>query len=125
GLPLSCCTAYLLAGPIVNVVVISSTWAAFTGMEQAVDSKGNSLHQMGSMWMVSCRVVIGYLVAIGTSLIVDRAYQKHGNSLLTSLTAPSALPSVEEEKEEKARPLLQRLSNISETALHDFTDIMV
>ena len=29
GLPLSCCTAYLLAGPIINVVVILSTLYAF------------------------------------------------------------------------------------------------
>ena len=29
GLPLSCCIAYMLAGPIINVVVIFSTWVAF------------------------------------------------------------------------------------------------
>src|SRR5581483_5107716 len=29
GLPLSCCIAYMLAGPIINVVVIGSTWVAF------------------------------------------------------------------------------------------------
>ena len=29
GLPLSCCIAYMLAGPIVNVIVILSTWVAF------------------------------------------------------------------------------------------------
>src|SRR5262245_13895406 len=29
GLPLSCCIAYMLAGPIINVVVLFSTWVAF------------------------------------------------------------------------------------------------
>ena len=29
GLPLSCCIAYMLAGPIINVVVMFSTWVAF------------------------------------------------------------------------------------------------
>lgn len=33
GLPLSCCTAYLLAGPIINVVVILSTMVAFSGTD--------------------------------------------------------------------------------------------
>src|SRR6516162_5096996 len=40
GVPLSCCVAYLLAGPIINVVVMLSTWAAFSGMEKTTDSSG-------------------------------------------------------------------------------------
>lgn len=126
GLPLSCCTAYLLAGPIVNVVVMLSTYAAFSGMEDAVDSKGQSLHQMGSWWMMGFRVGIGYLVAVGTSLIVDREYRKYGNALLTPLATPSALPLVDNDEDNgKGKPVMQRLNNISETALHDFTDITV
>ena len=35
GLPLSCCVAYLLAGPIINVVVMLSTFVAFSDMEKA------------------------------------------------------------------------------------------
>jgi len=31
GVPLSCCTCYMLAGPIINVVVMISTFAAFSG----------------------------------------------------------------------------------------------
>src|SRR5258708_34240281 len=33
GLPVSCCTAYLLAGPILNVVVMLSPYMAFEGKE--------------------------------------------------------------------------------------------
>ena len=31
GVPLSCCVSYMLAGPIINVVVMISTCVAFTG----------------------------------------------------------------------------------------------
>src|SRR5215472_13048770 len=34
GVPLSSCTAYLLAGPIINVVVMGSTFTAFYGADQ-------------------------------------------------------------------------------------------
>src|SRR5215470_12624192 len=33
GVPLSACTAYLLAGPIINVVVMGSTYTAFVGQD--------------------------------------------------------------------------------------------
>src|SRR5262245_34646534 len=29
GLPLSVCVSYMLAGPVINVVVLTSTWVAF------------------------------------------------------------------------------------------------
>src|SRR5205823_12557221 len=65
GLPLSCCIAYLLAGPIINVVVILSTYVAFSGMEK-VTVGGKLDYQMGGWWMTSLRIGLGYLVAVGT-----------------------------------------------------------
>ena len=53
---------------------------------------------MGSLWMVGFRVGIGYLVAVGTSLVVDYQYRKYGNALLTPLAAPSKLPEVDDEE---------------------------
>src|SRR5262249_18340706 len=47
GLPLSCCVAYLLAGPIINLVVMLSTYWAFSGMENTTDTKGHLTYQMG------------------------------------------------------------------------------
>jgi uncharacterized membrane protein YraQ (UPF0718 family) len=123
GLPLSCCVAYLLAGPIINVVVILSTFAAFSGMENTFEG-GKPSYQMGGLWMVGFRVGLGYLVAIVTALIVDRVYQKHGDALLTPLARPSELPIVEEENGQR-RSLWERVNNITETALHDFVDITV
>jgi uncharacterized membrane protein YraQ (UPF0718 family) len=132
GLPLSCCVAYLLAGPIINVVVLTSTYVAFSGMENATEPGGGLSYQMGGLWMMGLRAGLGFLVAVGTAHIVERQYQKYGNKLLMPLAMPSRgevtspLPMVEDmEAEDEKCSFGQRLSNISETALHDFIDITV
>jgi uncharacterized membrane protein YraQ (UPF0718 family) len=129
GVPLSSCTAYLLAGPIINVVVMLSTLVAFSGIPETTQTQsGVVLHQMNSIWMTSLRLGLGYLVAVGTSLIVEWQYRKHGNKLLTPLATPPEKPEFangEEEVVEAKKPLSQKLSAVAETALHDFVDIMV
>jgi uncharacterized membrane protein YraQ (UPF0718 family) len=127
GLPLSCCVAYLLAGPIINVVVLTSTYVAFTGMEKATEPGGGLSYQMGAVWMMGLRAGLGFLVAVGTALIVERQYQKYGTKLLMPLAMPSSKPQADDEDapEEQKRPLGRRLAAISETALHDFIDITV
>jgi uncharacterized membrane protein YraQ (UPF0718 family) len=116
GVPLSCCTAYLLAGPIINPVVIVSTWVAFTGPGRSI----------GSFGMTALRVGFAYLVAVGTSLIVERLYRKHGSSLLAPLAVADTTAGASADGEETTRkPWWKRLGNITETALHDFVDIMV
>jgi uncharacterized protein len=122
GLPLSCCIAYLLAGPIINVVVLLSTYYAFSGMENVYEGSEPSW-QMGGWYMVGFRAGLGYLTAIVTALVVDWQYSKHGDSLLTPLARPGLLPMADEET--PYRSPWQRISNISETALHDFIDITV
>ncbi|VTR94960.1 Putative permease OS=Bacillus methanolicus PB1 GN=PB1_03625 PE=4 SV=1: DUF318 [Gemmata massiliana] len=115
GLPLSCCIAYMLAGPIINVVVIFSTWVAFRD------------HKIGPE-MVGFRVGMAFVIACATGLIVHLQYKKYGNALLTPLTAPPATPPSETNEavaEQPRQPFMQRLGNISATALHDFVDIMV
>lgn len=126
GLPLSCCTAYMLAGPIINPVVILSTAVAFSGTDAIRASSGEPLYFRGMLWIVGLRVGLGYLVAVGTSLFVDRQAQIHGSKLLTPLAAPSGLPVLENDTGNGARgTVFQRLSRISEVALHDFVDITV
>lgn len=110
GLPLSCCVAYMLAGPIINPIVISSTYVAF------------AKHDNGYAITV-LRVVLGYLVALGTALIVEWQYRKYGDELLNPIAVPK-LGAGDDEAASK-RPWRQRLNNITETALHDFTDIML
>jgi uncharacterized membrane protein YraQ (UPF0718 family) len=131
GLPLSCCTAYLLAGPIINVVVMLSTWVAFSGQEMTKNPTTGQLdHQMGGWTMMAMRIGLGYLVAVGTSLIVEWQYRRHGDELLTPLARPVKSPSLADDdngnRNGGARPgVWQRLTNIGATALHDFVDITV
>src|SRR5439155_7989744 len=75
GLPLSCCVAYMLAGPIINLVVIFSTWIAFRD------------HKIGPE-VVGLRVGLGFIVAVVTAMVVHGQWLKHGTSLLTAIAIP-------------------------------------
>lgn len=114
GLPLSCCIAYMLAGPIINVVVIFSTWAAFEN------------HGIGKE-MVGLRVGLAFVVSCVTALIVHVQYQKYGNALLTDVAMPRGAAAAAESPAGAPAPakrtIGQRLSNISATSMHDFVDI--
>lgn len=125
GMPLSCCTCYLLTGPIVNIVVLLSTYMAFAGMEDAVNEAGTSAGQIGGLGMVLLRGGMGWLVAFVTSLVVLRQYRLYGDELLTPLARPPKQLAPVDDVPPAPKPLLARLGNISETALHDFVDIMV
>jgi uncharacterized membrane protein YraQ (UPF0718 family) len=123
GMPLSCCTAYILAGPIINVVVLLTTYVAFYN-QPAVTTDGGTLHHMTAGWMVLMRASMGFLVAIGAAALVEWQYRRRGSSLLTASFQQSGLPVIEtEEFQGESRSLYQRLSNISETAVHDILDI--
>src|SRR5205807_2152013 len=104
-------------------VVLLSTIAAFSGMENVFED-GLPSYQMGAIWMTLFRAGLGYIVAVTTALVVEWQHRKYGDSLLTPLARPSG-PAVEEEENGQPRPLWQRVSNITETALHDFVDITV
>lgn len=116
GLPLSSCVAYMLAGPILNVVVLLSTYAAFG--------------QHGIGWeMVLLRAGLGVLVAVVAGVVVHLLYAKYGNSLLTPGAAPPRVKGLDviDTGATPAPPggLFARLGRISETALHDVMDIAV
>jgi uncharacterized membrane protein YraQ (UPF0718 family) len=142
GLPLSCCTAYLLAGPIINPVVILSTAVAFQRRDEKSVIDAFLIDGRGPM-ITFLRILGGFLVAVITSLIVHRVYQKYGNDLLKPLarpdhgrlprhkpeekaiSSPAEAHQLEEEDEPEAerKSLWKRIGNIAETALHDFVDI--
>lgn len=88
GVPLSSCVCYMLAGPILNVVVMLSTYVAFRGMENTIASTGQPTYHPGGTGMMILRMSMGYLVAFGTSLIVEWQYRRHGNRLLAPLAVP-------------------------------------
>lgn len=124
GLPLSCCIAYMLAGPIINVVVIGSTWVAFERHKIAPE-------------MVGLRVGLAYVIACVTGLVVQLQYRKFGNALLTPTAVPPPFPAADPappaQRAAEATPtaapgrpsFFRRMANVSSTALHDFVDITV
>lgn len=114
GLPLSSCIAYMLSGPIINLVVIFSTWVAFRD------------HKIGYE-MVGLRVGFAFFIATVTGFVVHLQYRRFGNALLMPLAIPPAAPEALQPTADAPAPpkpsLFDRLSNVSSTALHDFVDI--
>jgi uncharacterized membrane protein YraQ (UPF0718 family) len=64
GLPLSCAVAYMLAAPIINPVVLGSTWAAFSGDRSKKDG-------LSSLEMVTFRASLGFLTAFTAASVVE------------------------------------------------------
>lgn len=126
GLPLACCIAYMLAGPIVNVIVMLSTYVAFGGL--------NPQSRPDAWTMLGLRVGLGFLTAVVTGCVVHLVQRRYPiNALLTPLAAPPpakgglSLAAVDNDTDSSAgkKSVLKRLGNISETTLHDFLDITV
>ncbi len=65
GLPLSCATAYMLGAPILSPIVALSTWEAFSRSTQP-----------GPLLMVSLRLGIGYLIAVGLGFLIQHLPKK-------------------------------------------------
>lgn len=125
GLPLSCCVAYMTAGPIINLLVIFSTTVAF-------------IRHDGGLTIIVLRVVFGFLVAFGTGMVVERQFRKYGYDLLRPIARPPAAAPLPHpagaENSTNGRTngngpppasVWQRVGNIAATALHDFVDITV
>ena len=71
GLPLGCAVAYMLAAPIINPVVIGSTWAAFSGDRSQLDG-------LSSLQMVLLRTGMAFVIAFFVGVVVERLRQRHG-----------------------------------------------
>lgn len=121
GLPLSVCVAYMLAGPVINVVVMTSTYVAFSGY----DTPGKNDVLGGTWQMVAWRVGLSYLVACVTAVVVDWQWRRHGTRLLhPSVTHGLRSAGDEEHNHNGKRSWGERVNNITQTALHDFVDIL-
>jgi len=129
GVPLSVGVAYMLAGPIINIIVMLSTFVAFQGHETITEpGSQRSLLLIGGLGMMSLRAGMGFLVAFGTGLVVEWQYRRHGNQLLASpaLAAPAdAKADADDNGPTEQLSFPRRLANVTETALHDFVDITV
>lgn len=116
GLPLSSCVAYLLAGPVINPIVLFSTFMAFSGMEDTILADGRS--QWGGWQMTLARAVAAYLVACGTGLLVNFLYPQPQELLLTGVRETN-----DANPDEKPKHFWARLDRVSAVAVHDFLDI--
>jgi uncharacterized membrane protein YraQ (UPF0718 family) len=133
GLPLACCVSYMLAGPIVNVVVLFSTYVAFGGLGDASNPERDAALKQTALEMTLLRAGIGFAVACLAGLVVHVVQKRTGSAaLLTDFALPKppkggiSLGLVEAPAAPPERKsLMKRLDNISSTALHDFMDIMV
>jgi hypothetical protein len=122
GLPLGVCVSYLLAGPIVNVAVMLSTYFAFGGGSSSRDQWIFG----GPLNVVILRCGLGYIVACVVGVMVDRMEIRYG---LANLVAPNVLRGLDAklkviEESTGPRTLMDRLRNISATSLNEFVDIM-
>jgi len=116
GLPLSSCVAYLLAGPVINPIVLFSTFMAFSGMEDTLLSDGRS--QWGAIPMTLARALGAYLVAVGTGMIVHFRFADPDQVLVQGAGGKN-----KEDAEVKAKDIWSRLDRITGVAVHDFLDI--
>jgi len=127
GLPLSCCVAYMLAGPILNPIVLGSTFVAFK------DHTTKAGLELG--WpMVALRAGLGFTVACITAFVVHLLAKRSKPEELLKPTAlgdmaaatPKALSlNVVEETAKPKEAWWPRIIRISNTALSDFIDITV
>ena len=119
GLPLSVCVCYMLAGPVINLVVITSTYVAFNFPRKEDYIYG------GPEYVVALRAGLAYLVAFNVSLLVEWLSRKPGVQLLSPLVLRGLRQNTGDEDEENgSRTVMDRLNNITATALNDFVDIM-
>jgi uncharacterized membrane protein YraQ (UPF0718 family) len=121
GLPLSVCISYVLAGPIINVVVILSTYVAFNPPLEKDYIFGGPLN------VVLLRAGLGYLVAFMTGLLVEWQESRVGAFALLAPSVTKGLKTATDgdgDPDAGPRTWGQRINNITQTALNDFIDIM-
>ncbi len=78
GLPLSCGVAYMLAAPIINPIVLASTWAAFSG-DRRIETGGDGLT---SLQMVSLRASLAFITAFIVGGVVELLVRRRGEAEL-------------------------------------------
>ncbi len=115
GLPLGCAVAYMLCAPVINPVVIASTWAAFSGDRSNIDG-------LTSFQMVALRCGLSFITAFIVGVVVNRISAKGVNHLIKVPIKAISLEMAEEAAEAR-RPWPERMTNIAQVALHDFIDI--
>lgn len=119
GLPPFAAVSFLLAAPIVNPVVIVSTYYAFNG-----DMKFVLLRITGGLliaWLTGLRVLTRYgkTADILTENNLSVHHQEHGHS-----TCGECCCSAESPDQKTPRSLLVRLQEIASHTCHEFIDVI-
>ena len=114
GLPLGCAVAYMLSAPVINPVVIASTWAAFSGDRTGIDG-------LSSLQMVTLRCGMAFVTAFIVGSVVNQMASKGVADLIKVPIKGMSLTMADGTAPQ--RPWGTRLSNITQVALHDFIDI--
>jgi uncharacterized protein len=108
GMPAACAIAYMLSAPILNPIVLWSTYLAFGGMEDASKIGG-----FNGVWMAGLRGLLGFTVAMTVANVFYRMVQR---GVPVSIVGPArsrlventeSLRIDEEEKPSAAPALLQ------------------
>src|SRR5205085_6925003 len=124
GLPLSVCVAYMLAGPVINIVVMGSTFVAFANYNITEGDRENAVLG-GPINVMAWRAGMSYVVAVVTALIVHWQWLRHGNTLLhRSIRRGLSDSPANGDDAVKKHSWTETVNNITQTALHDFVDIM-
>ncbi len=123
GLPLSVCISYMLAGPIINGVVLLSTYVAFNPPQQDMQIFDGPLN------VVMLRGGFAFVIACVTAMVVETVDRRDGTMKLlhpsvTRGLRKSAKEGFEANESEGSKTWLASIDNITRTALHDFVDIM-
>src|SRR5262249_33684886 len=107
---------------VINVVVLTSTYVAFDYPDPNMRIFG------GPFGVAALRGGLAFVVAVVTAVVVERQFQKHGTRLLSpTVTRGLRDPNAADDNDDKEREKptwLERLNNITQTALNDFVDIM-
>ncbi|MBP7690894.1 MAG: permease [Anaerolineales bacterium] len=103
GLPLSAGVAFLLAAPVVNPIVIASTWAAF-----------------GLGPMLYARVGLSLLIAVATGVLF--AFQRRPEQLLLAASLPR-IAGASQPAPPAAPPPAQRLWQVLGIAVDEFFEM--
>jgi uncharacterized membrane protein YraQ (UPF0718 family) len=120
GMPLSLCISYLLAGPVINVVVLTSTYVAF----DYTPTKEEGHVFGGPANVMLLRAGFAYLVAFNVGLLVEWLSRKPGIELLSPLVTRGLKQNTNDDEVAAPKTTMERLNNITGTALNDFVDIM-
>jgi uncharacterized protein len=121
GLPVSCAITYMLSAPIINPIVVISTYNAFSSdagkfMLREVESAANE----GPLFVTLSRLMIAFIVTVGTGFVVLK--MRRETVLRPEIYAGISESGALEGNTGSGVPKPDRLVHAMRTAMGDFVD---